>query len=445
MDGNPDPIGSPPQGLTPTTPPAPRAKTLKCSKCGNPLTVRGLEHTEAIACEACGSILDLSDENLRILSTYQSKVKHKPLIPLGARGTLKGELLEVIGYVRRAITVEGVSYEWSEYLLFNPTRGFRWVTEYNGHWNLVQTIHDNPKMKGEGPGSTASYLNQTFRHFQTANARVSYVLGEFYWKVQVGETCQVTDYIAPPLILSREKTGKEVTWAAGEYMEPDTIWKAFRLNTAIPPKEGVAPNQPSPYAGVPSGIFKMFLAFLGAAFLIHLLLSILAQNKIVYEKYFTFRQQEQEKAQVTDFFELTGRTSNVVIKSTARVNNNWLYLHMALIREDGQAYHFGRELSYYHGTDGGEKWSEGNSSDEAALPAIPPGKYYLLIEPESSAQSISYGVQVYRDVPQWSFLLLAIGGLILIPIWVKWRSSRFEARRWAESDSSNSGDGDDSE
>src|SRR5512143_1444949 len=98
-------------------PPVPQVQTFKCSRCGNPLTIRGLKQTEAIACEACGSIIDLTDENFRILSTFQSKIKYKPLLPLGSRGKLRGDPWEVIGFMRRAITVEGVDYEWSEYLL----------------------------------------------------------------------------------------------------------------------------------------------------------------------------------------------------------------------------------------------------------------------------------------------------------------------------------------
>jgi len=116
------------------------------------------------------------------------------------------------------------------------------------------------------------------------------------------------------------------------------------------------------------------------------------------------------------------------------LNNNWLHLHLTLIPEEGAAYDFGREISYYQGVDEGERWSEGSLSDEAVLPAVPAGKYYLRIEPESSAPRVDYTIQIYRDVPQWSIFGLALGALCFLPLLLKWRSRRFEAARWAESD-----------
>jgi site-specific recombinase XerD len=44
-----------------------------------------------------------------------------------------------------------------------------------------------------------------------------------------------------------------------------------------------------------------------------------------------------------------------------------------LINEEGRAYDFGREISFYQGSDGGENWSEGNRLDEAILLRFHPG------------------------------------------------------------------------
>jgi hypothetical protein len=377
----------------------------------------------------------LTDENFKILSTYQSKIKHEPLIPLGTRGKVRGETFEVIGYMRRQIEVEGIPYEWSEYLLFNPYKGFRWLTEYNGHWNFVRTATSLPKVVNLGGKSAVNYIGTNFFHYQASEARVSYVLGEFYWRVQVGEVCQVVDYVAPPLMLSKETTEAEETWSLGEYIEPNILWQGFQLKTSPPLRVGVAPNQPSPLGGSTSKMWKLFGCFLLAAILLQLFFGVFAQNRLVFHNDFIFDKTAPEKSLVTDVFELTGHDSNVVIKSKAAVNNSWIFLNMALINEETEkAYDFGREISYYSGVDGGESWSEGSRSDEAVLPTIPAGHYYLRIEPESESSSMPYKVEVYRDVPSWTYFFIAISILTVFPFFQWARRRQFEAARWSDSD-----------
>jgi uncharacterized protein DUF4178 len=428
MDGKAETINTPPAAPLPT----PKIKTFQCPACGAALTIRGLEQTESIACGSCGSVIDITDENFRIISTFQSKIRYQLLIPLGTRGKLRGELFEVIGYLRRGITVEGVDYEWSEYLLFNPYKGFRWLSEYNGHWSYIKATTQIPERQRAG---TVDYLGQTFFHFQTADARVSYVLGEFYWRIEVGEICEVVDFVLPPLILSMERSESEVTWSIGEYIEPETVWEAFQLKTSLPPKVGIAPNQPSKLADLLPQIWKCWSIFVLAAILVQVAFLLLSANQLVYQDAFAFHLEDREKARVTEVFDLKGRTSNVVIRSKASVDNSWIYLNLALINEEtGNGYDFGREISYYHGKDSSESWSEGSTSDEVVLPSVPAGRYYMRVEPEAQVPSVNYSIQVYRDVPNWTFFFLALVAFSMFPVFYWWRRRTFEYHRWSESD-----------
>ncbi|MEW5977542.1 MAG: DUF4178 domain-containing protein [Acidobacteriota bacterium] len=431
MDGEPEIV---------TPPPIPAArptgvKTFHCPGCGSPLTVRGMSQTESLACGSCGSIIDISNESFRIIETYRARIRHEPLIPLGARGKLRGDLFEVIGYMRRGIEVEGVPYEWSEYLLFNPYKGFRWLTEYNGHWNYVKTTTHIPKAVLWSDQPAFDYLGQRFLHFQTARATVNYVLGEFYWKVQVGQACQVSDFVAPPLILSREVSDDEITWSIGEYLDPESLRRSFQLTSSLPSRSGIAPNQPSPFSLQTPKIKVALGYFLLAVVLIQILVLLLSQNRLVYQNEYAYHQSSSEKSRVTDVFELSGRPSNVVVATRANVDNNWMYLSMALINDqNGVAYDFGREISHYHGRDSDGAWTEGSITDKAVLPSVPSGRYYLRIEPESPASHVSYSIRVYRDVPSWSFFLAALGAILLFPVFYWWRQRTFEYHRWLESD-----------
>ena len=410
----------------------PKVKSFACSGCGAPLTVRGLGQTETIACTSCGSVIDLTDENLQIISKFEAARTIEPLIELGTRATFLGEKLEVIGYLRRKIVVEGVPYEWAEYLLFNPYKGFRWLNEYNGHWTYIRTLIERPKIDYGSP----QHMDRRFKHFQTANAQVSYVLGEFFWRVEVGERANVEDYVSPPYMLSRESSDKEIVWSLGQYVEPEVVWQAFRPKSPAPLRVGVAPCQPRPHQALASSIYRYFFWLLAAAFIVQLLAVGAARNQLVFKDAYTYSPRAVEKSFVTDVFDVPGRTSNLVIKTQADVSNDWIYLSLALIDEaSGNAYDFGREISYYSGHDSDGSWSEGSRDDSVVLPAVPAGRYYLRIEPEGSGtNSVPYQVQVYRDVPRWTFLFWTVIALGVFPAWMFWRQSRFEIERWSESD-----------
>lgn len=419
-----------------------RAEAFQCPGCGSSLTIRAKGRTETLACGTCGSIIDLTDPNLRILSKFQSRIKHEPVIPLGARGTLEGTEYEAIGYLRRTVTVEGVEYEWSEYLLFHREQGFRWLVEYNGHWSVVQTTTEPPLVTGYGAKARAAHQDRTYRHFQTADAEVSYVLGEFYWRVKVGERCEIRDYIAPPFQLSLELTDREAVWSRAEYIEPETVKTAFQLEQPLPARIGVGSSQPSPYEAQRPKFRRLRWLFLGLLLVAQIVTVFLSSDQRVHQQTFLFDATARDKTLTGEPFALSGRDSNIVIRAETNLDNNWIYLDLALIERDTGASHaIGREIGYYQGVDEGERWSEGAAGDEAVLSAIPSGIYYLSVEGElpPGSPTVTCTVTVFRDVPSWANFFLALLGLLIVPFLFRWRARAYERTRWAESDYGPSG------
>ena len=428
--------------------PTPKVQALECPNCGGSIQLRGFGKSLSAVCIQCLSIVDT--QSLRVLQQFQAKERVIPLIPLGKRGKLHGDQWEAIGFQCREIEVDVTAYQWREYVLFNPYKGYRYLTEYDGHWNDVKPINGLPESTTKGGKRAMKWLNETYTHFQTANASTVYVMGEFPWRVTVGETAQCDDYISPPRMLSSEKTNNEITWSIGEYMTGDQVWKSFEVPGAPPPARGIYANQPSPH-GAKSAGWNLFWVFLGATVLMMLAASILMGQKEAFRQDFTFAPppgpQAEAQAIVTPVFELTGRTTNVEVEVLTDLDNEWAYFNMALINEQtGQGFDFGREVGYFHGIEGGESWTEGKKADSVVIPTVPSGRYYLLVQPEVEAKpgqpprTIRYELRVRRDVP-YNLPFFIVPLLLLIPPVIKsFRKISFETRRWQESSYAGSDD-----
>ena len=109
------------------------------------------------------------------------------------------------------------------------------------------------------------------------------VLGEFYWEVKKGETTDVSDYVAPPRILSEEKYANEVTWSEGSYVPKEEVEAAFALKSPLPAPEGVGSNQPWPHAESSRGFIRTLGLFAGIALFLFVFFNIKADRKVVYQ------------------------------------------------------------------------------------------------------------------------------------------------------------------
>jgi hypothetical protein len=70
------------------------------------------------------------------------------------------------------------------------------------------------------------------------------------------------------------------------------------------------------------------------------------------------------------------------------------------------------------------------------IPSVPPGHYYLRIEPEAdpSLPNISYTVDVIHDVPVFGIYAIAFVALLVPALLISLRAYTFERSRWSESD-----------
>jgi hypothetical protein len=296
----------------------------------------------------------------------------------------------------------------------------------------------------------------TYRHFSGAQATTSFVLGEFPWRVKVGEEVLADDFVHPPFVLSSETTSDEVTWSKGEYTPGPEIWKAFNLPGSAPRPQGIYLNQPSPFAGKTGGVWGLFFLMLLALMVIAIMFGVLSPGNTVFDEHYHYSTADKgEPSFVTKVFDIEGRTSNLELTINTNLINNWAYFNLALINQTtGDTFDFGREVSYYTGVDGDGSWTEGSRDSSAIIPHVPAGKYYLRVEPEmegseqppvtpsaprprapaTNAKSVYYEIVIRHDVATYGWFWLAALFLLIPPIFTTIRATSFETRRWSSSD-----------
>lgn len=409
------------------------AKSFQCPNCAASQEIIAAEHSQTYACPSCFAIIDLTKPEFEIITKYQ-EVKNRPVIPLGARGTFKGKKFQVIGLTQK--TDGSGMYGWSEYLLFNPYHGFRWLVCANGHWSFGVPIKASP-IVSRGMSVTALYDGTVYKRFLVGKARVVFILGEFYWEARVGDLADVADFIAPPFTLSTERTSDEINWSVLEYIPRDEIEKIFpQVEKTVAPF-GVAPNQPNPHANIWPN-WAVALIAVAVLMLGEMGIKALQSGKTVLASDFTTTPLAAgaSASKVVPYVNLEGRTTNVVIESNAPVNNSWIELDYSLINlEDQSEYGATSEVSYYSGADSDGSWTEGSQRSEVVIPAVPAGKYALKIEESGSPNlALTYSTKIKRDVPYYGNMMLAILLLLVGPFWKYSRRATFESARWADSD-----------
>ncbi len=97
--------------------------------------VRGRAMTLALTCSKCNVYFRVGAWN-KDITKFANVIE--PAIPIGTKGKVDNIVYEVMGFVVKQEMK--YKYSWREYLLFNPYKGYAFLSEYDGHWNFIWPI-----------------------------------------------------------------------------------------------------------------------------------------------------------------------------------------------------------------------------------------------------------------------------------------------------------------
>lgn len=401
-------------------------QSLVCPGCGGNLPLMAPDRAERIVCKYCGTASNVNEGALKALGRVP-KPPEEPIIPLGTEGTIRGRKVTVIGFVVRFTEDDEGRYYWREYLLYSGGEGFFWLLEENKQWEFIETLHiGNVEKPNE---SSRNYQGGSYRQVdESINATVACVVGEFYWRVEIGETVLVTNFNGPVgQKLSEERGAGEILLSHSSPLPPSELAQAFPSAIKAKDWKGAATGAPS---------MKRVHLFWGALLVVWMIISVMgcsnAQNALVFDKQIAIPPagtptDKLDHSLFTDTFTVVrgGRSLDITL-SAPNLNNNWLGADVALVNLDsGDVWEDSFTLEFYSGTASGvdegeawtENWTEGDRSKTLSYSRIPEGKYVFRMDPSfdgTTPPTNALAVNVRSDTPPVGSSVFVFFGLVTL-------------------------------
>ena len=393
------------------------SRRLACPQCGGGLELFAPDRAEHLGCPHCGALLDVRSEVAQIIHASHSS-PGQPWIPLGSVGKFGTVAYRVLGMIRRATTSDGETYTWDEYLLYERVTGYRWLVRAQGHWSFVEPV---PAESVQVTAKTAVHGHETFKLYGRCAARITRVLGEFYWPVCVGQSCVMDDYISPPFMLSREQDDHEIVWSQGLYLAHETVQRAFK-DLMVSKPEGVGAHQPWPHRGV----FKAAMALTVVAYMLKWTLGagMVQSGAFTEEVPVSAAAQTQFSARF-----LLESGHNVAVTVAAAGSLGWVHVDGDLVEEDS-----GTVLSWSADLSEGDGDEPSALGEETVWLSAPPSGTYTLRTETVGSGNVPATISVQQGVPNADAVLhFAIFNMVVLAGFLLHKLS-FENTRWQNSD-----------
>jgi hypothetical protein len=415
-------------------------RSINCTSCGAGLSVLGGGRVRARVCEYCGAVLD-AQHDFKVLATYRDMPRPSSPFRIGMEGEIDGVRWQVIGTLGRLESVGG-TWRWVEHQLYSPTHGYCWLSVEQNHIVFSRKIRQagsqgwfDPARIDQAENPPWTYVDGSrFRYYESGSAVIEFVEGSFNWVPRRGDRNVYVSLLGDTSMITHVQSGSEREVERSHYLDPQMTLRAFDARAEGKPV-GVHPLQP--YVPWRHAAFTRNAGFAAAAVAAVLtLLAYGAGNEVL-------RLSRQSVAQpVAGEFALTNARDLVRIDLESNVDNSWAAYDLEVLDAEGETVvEIERGTEYYHGVEGGERWSEGSRRASVRLRLPAPGRYRLLAEQSEAAVDWSGGraaswvsIRVIEGVksPMWLVLatLLSAGAAALFVL----TRLHHHSLRWAGSD-----------
>ncbi len=360
--------------------PRPRheARPIRCDGCGSPNAVKD-EAARLVVCAHCGSHLDLSGDEQVVLGEGRVKQWAFPL-ELGERFRFKGVPHEVIA--RMAHIEDGDYSECTrDYLLYHPSRGAVWLSEYGGSWSWSRPTHLMPAGPVSGLSAADRLETADGRRWviaETGEYELVYVDGSLPWVARVGDRVRYVDCVAD----GGGDEQYEITVEKGQ--------REFGVGAALPisavrralGRDDISGVEKSTSVAEKLRAARAVLALAVVALLINggaALVCWQAGSQVLNE---AFSAEQMTEGALSAPFTVPGSGALLKIRTSAiGLSNSWMAANVAVVEgEETVAHVLDADMSYYHGRDSDGSWSEGNRGKTLYVRVPRGGSYRLLVQ-----------------------------------------------------------------
>ena len=412
-------------------------KELTCDNCSSINSIHAFPYSYSVSCAGCGLRYAYDREIETYKPTHKNDKGFVSDIELGSNALWDGIEFKVIGYARKEES-NAEAAQWNEYTLYNPSQGFAYLSEFQGHWVYVKEWPRPPLMTSEYREYFVENDNE-FEIFNDYHYNVVGAIGEHIYNFDEVSHFAVKEFIHPPQILTVEKSRDEENWFFGDHVDRGKVEKSFSMPGGLPAKFGIGAVQPFAFINKETLILITLVGVILLA-ATHFLLSMTHHESVVFSETSFFEQDAGTINAVSPKFTLPKKESNLQVRFSAPVSNNWLELEGTFVNsQSGKEFSFNKGIEYYFGYTGGENWTEGKNEDVVILTEIPAGTYYLEYKAtrdtsfnfQSRVQSVN--LEVKYDVTLSRNLFWAIGFVLLVAVVQFIMHYYYDKQRWSNS------------